>query len=185
MSTLQRIPLKTLAGAPASLNDYAGKVLLIVNVASKCGFTPQYAGLEALYNLYKDRGLVVLGFPANDFGNQEPGTSAEIAQFCSLKYNVTFPMFEKIVASGAQIHPLYRELITKAPTPETNGPGFRDNLVGWVKDNGFRDLNPLPEVVWNFEKFLVGRDGEVITRYGTEVVPTDKRVIAAIEKALG
>jgi glutathione peroxidase len=184
MAKLTEIPVDTIDGQPTSLAAYAGKVLLIVNVASKCGFTPQYKALEALYDRYKDAGLVVLGFPANDFGAQEPGTDAEIASFCSLTYNVTFPMFSKIVVTGEDKHPLYRELIAQAGTPVTDGDEFRNNIAGYAAAHGLPAPNPLPELLWNFEKFLVDRKGQVVARFGTEVTPEDPRVTSAIEAAL-
>src|ERR1700761_6199245 len=133
MSNLASVPLTTLAGTPTSLADYSGKVLLIVNVASKCGLTPQYTALEALYQKYKDRGLVVLGFPANDFAGQEPGSNQEIAQFCSLDYPVSFPIFGKIAVTGPDKHPLYRELIAERPDREPNGDALYQDLAGYLK----------------------------------------------------
>ena len=184
MPTLTEIPLTTLSGSPATLTDYAGKVLLIVNVASKCGLTPQYTALEAVYQQYKDRGLVVLGFPANDFAGQEPGTNEEIATFCSTEYPVSFPLFAKIAVTGPGQHPLYHELTAAAPEHMVNGD-MRGRLAGYAEKNGFPPPNPLPEVLWNFEKFLVGRDGEVIARFAPDMTPDDSRVTSAIEKALG
>jgi len=153
------IPLKDIDGNSTSLKSYQGKVLLIVNVASKCGFTPQYAALEALYQKYKDQGLVVLGFPCNQFAHQEPGTDAEIKQFCTAKYNVTFPMFDKIEVNGANRHPLYVLLAGKdSPFPGNIG--------------------------WNFTKFLIGRDGKILNRFASPVKPDSKEVTQAIEAAL-
>jgi glutathione peroxidase len=153
------IPLKDIDGKDASLKPYQGKVLLIVNVASKCGFTPQYAALEALYRKYKDQGLVVLGFPCNQFGGQEPGTDADIKQFCTSKYDVTFPMFDKIEVNGANRHPLYARLAGKdSPFPGNIG--------------------------WNFTKFLVGRDGRILKRFNSPVKPDSAEVTQAIETAL-
>ena len=147
-------------GQPRALSEYAGKVLLIVNVASKCGFTPQYTGLEKLWTDYKERGLVVLGFPCDQFGHQEPGDEAEIKNFCSLNYDVDFPLFAKIDVNGSNQHPLYK----------------------WMKDEkgGFLGIDAIK---WNFTKFLVGRDGKVIKRYA----PTDspESMTADIEAALG
>jgi glutathione peroxidase len=147
-------------GQPRSLADYAGKVLLIVNVASKCGFTPQYEGLEALWRTYRDRGLVVLGFPCDQFGHQEPGDEAEIRNFCSLTYDVDFPLFSKIDVNGSDAHPLYK----------------------WLKEEK-SGLLGIGAIKWNFTKFLVGRDGRVIKRYA----PTDepKSLARDIEAALG
>ena len=156
---LTAIPLKDIDGKDTSLKAYDGKVRLIVNVASKCGFTPQYEGLEALYRKYKDQGLIVLGFPCNDFGSQEPGTEAEIKTFCSSKYDVTFPMFSKLHVKGPEQHPLYAALTG----PESPAPG---------------------PVKWNFGKFLVGKDGKFIARYDSNVAPNDPKLIEAIEQAL-
>jgi glutathione peroxidase len=178
MTRLATIPLKTIRGADASLGDYAGKVLLVVNVASKCGLTPQYEGLEALYGKYRDRGLVVLGFPANDFGAQEPGSNAEIENFCTTNFGVDFPMFEKLVVTGPDKHPLYRALTEAAPNA-TNDGAFRDRLKGYGMTP-----NPAPELLWNFEKFLIGRDGAVVARFSPDTAPDDPALVAAIERAL-
>jgi glutathione peroxidase len=181
MSAIQDVPVKTIDGKDAKLGDYAGKVLLVVNVASKCGLTPQYAALEKLYQDYKDKGLEVLGFPANDFGAQEPGTEAEIQTFCSTTYDVKFPMFSKIVVTGDDQHPLYRALTHAQPQARAkDGTDFRGRLAG----HGMTP-NPPPGVLWNFEKFLVGRDGEVADRFNPDVEPTDPMVVQAVEKALG
>jgi glutathione peroxidase len=153
------IPLKDIDGKDTSLKPYQGKVLLIVNVASKCGFTPQYTALEALFQKYKDQGVVVLGFPCNQFGGQEPGTDAEIKQFCSTKYNVTFPMFDKLEVNGANRHPLY-VVLAGADSPF---PG---------------------DIKWNFTKFLIGRDGKILNRFDSKVKPDSAEVIKAIEAAL-
>jgi glutathione peroxidase len=156
---LYDIPLQDINGKEASLKAYKGKALLIVNVASKCGLTPQYAGLEALYRKYKDQGLVVLGFPCNDFAGQEPGTDAEIKEFCSSKYDVSFPLFDKLHVKGPEQHPLYAAL---------TGPGA-----------------PFPgEVKWNFGKFLVSRDGKVLKRFEPPVKPDARELVAAVEGAL-
>lgn len=183
MSTLTNIPLTTITGAPASLADYAGSVLLLVNVASKCGLTPQYTALEALYQKYKDRGLVVLGFPANDFAGQEPGSDQEIAKFCSIDYPVTFPLFSKIAVTGPAKHPLYAALIAAAPTHIPHGP-WRENLTNYAAKNGFPPPNKLPELLWNFEKFLIGRDGNVLDRFAPDTPPDDPKITTAIEQAL-
>ncbi|MFT4196635.1 MAG: glutathione peroxidase [Pseudoxanthomonas sp.] len=179
MSTpLQSIPLKTIDGGDASLDDYAGKVLLVVNVASKCGLTPQYEGLEKLYRDKQDAGLAVLGFPANDFKQQEPGSDAEIAQFCSSNYDVTFPLFSKIEVTGPATHPLYQALIAAQPERIGEGP-HRARLEGF----GIVP-NPPPGVLWNFEKFLVGRDGSVLARFAPDVPADDPRLLAAVDAAL-
>lgn len=184
MASIYDIPLATLSGQPTSLDAFRGKVLLLVNVASKCGFTPQYTGLESLYQRFKDRGLVVLGFPANDFAGQEPGSNQEIATFCSTEYPVTFPLFSKIVVTGPGKHALYRELIAAHPQRTEDGTALRDDLAGYLKSQGLPGPNDPPEVLWNFEKFLVGRDGSVIGRFASDVKPDDPRLVSAIEQAL-
>jgi glutathione peroxidase len=168
------IPLTRIDGSPGSLGDYAGKVMLIVNVASKCGLTPQYEGLESLYRTYGDRGLVVLGFPANDFKGQEPGSEAEISAFCRSVYGVEFPMFAKIKVTGPDKHPLYKSLIEARPRAEfKQGSNFEKREPEWEGD---------PR--WNFEKFLVGRDGTVIGRFAPDTKPEDGTIVQAIEAAL-
>lgn len=151
--------VKKIDGTAVDLAKYKGKVVLVVNVASRCGYTPQYTGLQKLYDTYKDKGLVVLGFPANEFGSQEPGSDTDIATFCSSKYGVTFDMFSKVVVKGPNKSPLYKSL-TESATP----PG---------------------EVSWNFEKFLIGRDGAIVGRYKSAVAPEDAKLTGAIETALG
>ncbi len=178
-SEVETIPVKTIKGEDASLADYAGKVRLVVNVASKCGLTPQYEGLEALYKQYQEQGLVVLGFPANDFAGQEPGTEEEIAQFCSLTYDVSFPMFSKVKATGTDKHPLYDALTKARPEPNNSDDAMRAKLekVGMA-------VNDRPELLWNFEKFLVGKDGEVVARFSPDTTPDNPALVAAIEMAL-
>jgi glutathione peroxidase len=176
--SLYDIQVKTIAGQATTLQPYAGKVLLIVNAASKCGLTPQYAALQQLYTEYADRGLVVLGFPANDFAGQEPGSDAEIAGFCSTQYDVSFPMFGKLVATGADKHAVYAWLTQAAPET-TNRQATEDML----KSHGITPTAK-PEVVWNFEKFIVGRDGQVSARLSPMTEPAGAEVRAAIEKAL-
>lgn len=178
-SSIQQIPLKTIEGQAASLGDHAGKVLLVVNVASRCGLTAQYEGLEKLYREKRDAGLEVLGFPANDFLGQEPGSEAEIQQFCQLSYDVSFPMFSKIAVTGADTHPLYRELIAAQPEAMGDSTGLRARLA--EKDV---PANPAPGVLWNFEKFLIGRDGQVVGRFAPTTTPEDPALLAAIERAL-
>jgi glutathione peroxidase len=173
------IPLKTITEEETSLGDYAGKVALVVNVASKCGLTPQYEGLEALYKTYRDQGFVVLGFPANDFGAQEPGTNAEIADFCSTKFAVDFPMFAKVTVVGPDKHPLYAALTAAAPVASGDPDAFRERLKGYGMTP-----NPAPEVLWNFEKFLIGKDGAVIARFAPTTAPDDPALVGAIETAL-
>lgn len=174
------LPLDTLAGEASSLRPHLGKVLLVVNTASKCGLTPQYEGLVKLNHRYADRGFFVLGFPANDFAGQEPGTDAEIATFCSTTFGVDFPMFSKIVVTGPDKHPLYAALTAALPEAKSGtGNDFRAALRG----HGIVPTEA-PEVLWNFEKFLVGRDGSVIARFSPDTPPDADIIIAAIEKAL-
>jgi glutathione peroxidase len=177
-ASLQDIPLARIDGTPSNLGAYAGKVLLVVNVASKCGLTPQYAGLEKLYEDKRAQGLEVLGFPANNFGAQEPGSDAEISEFCALTYDVQFPMFSKISVLGADQHPLYAGLTAAQPAAVGDGP-FRERLKGY----GINPANPV-DVLWNFEKFLVGRDGKVIARFAPDIAADDPRLVKAIEDAL-
>lgn len=184
MPTLYELPLTTLSGKPASLADYAGKVLLIVNVASRCALTPQYVALERLYQTYKDRGLVVLGFPSNDFAGQEPGTDAEIATFCSIDSPVTFPMFSKIAVTGEDQHPLFRELTSTMPQHEADNVDFRFQIDNYLSGEGLPMSLPLPAILWNFEKFLVARDGTLIKRFSPDVTPDSPRLLQAVEKAL-
>ncbi|HYP62597.1 MAG TPA: glutathione peroxidase [Acidocella sp.] len=177
-TAISDIPLKTITGEPAKLGDYEGKVLLVVNVASKCGLTPQYEGLQKLYDEKKDAGLEILGFPANDFRGQEPGTNEEIASFCSTNYNVSFPLFSKIEVTGEHIHPLYSALIAAQPEA-AGGSAFRDRLTGFGMTP-----NPAPGILWNFEKFVVGRDGQVIGRFTPDTTADDPNLRAALDKAL-
>jgi glutathione peroxidase len=158
---LHNVPLTTIDGSDANLADYAGRTLLIVNVASKCGFTRQYEGLEKLHEQYADRGFAVLGFPCNQFGGQEPGTAEEIQEFCSTTWGVTFPLFEKVDVNGPGRHPLFAALTQTADS---------DGDAGDVK--------------WNFEKFLVTRDGTVAGRYRSNIEPDDPDLLVAVEKAL-
>jgi glutathione peroxidase len=179
MTDLQDIPLRTIADTPATLADYAGDVALIVNVASKCGLTPQYEGLEKLHEHYRAQGFSVLGFPANDFAGQEPGSNDEIADFCRTNFSVSFPMFAKITVTGAEKHPLYAALTSAAPVAQGDGAAFRDKLRGF----GLTP-NPEPEVLWNFEKFLIGRDGKVVARFAPTTAPDAPELVAAVEAAL-
>jgi glutathione peroxidase len=185
MATIYDTPVTALSGTTASLGDFRGKVLLIVNVASKCGFTPQYTGLEALHKRFEDRGFSVVGFPANNFAGQEPGSGEEIAKFCSTEYPVTFPVFGKLSVVGPDKHPLYRELIAAHPDRTENGNGLRNNLAGYLKSQGLGEPNAPPELLWNFEKFLVDRKGIVVGRFASDIAPDDPRLVEAIEKALG
>lgn len=179
MTEISKIPLKTISGETCTLGDYAGQVLLLVNVASACGLTPQYASLEKLYNRYKDRGFVALGFPANDFLEQEPGTDAEIAQFCETNYAVSFPMFSKIAVTGENQHPLYRELTAAEPVTKGKPEEFRERLKGYGIST-----NPEPGILWNFEKFLISRDGSIAARFAPHVEPDDDLVTDVIEAEL-
>jgi glutathione peroxidase len=154
--------MKSIDGQPVSLKTYSGKVVLLVNVASRCGFTPQYAGLEALYEKYKDRGLVIVGIPANNFGSQEPGTNEEIKKFCSSKYNVTFPMMAKVSVLGEDKTPLYQFLTDKSQDPQFGG-----------------------DIKWNFTKFLFDRKGNLLARFEPNVTPDSPEVQTAVESALG
>jgi glutathione peroxidase len=154
--------MKSIDGQQVSLGSYSGKVVLLVNVASKCGFTPQYTALEAVYEKYKDRGLVIVGIPANNFAQQEPGTDDEIKKFCSSKYSVTFPMMAKVSVKGDDKTPLYAFLTDTSADPQFGG-----------------------DIKWNFTKFLVGRDGKIVARFEPKVTPDSPEVAAAIESALG
>jgi len=170
------VPVARIDGTPTSLAEHEGKVLLIVNVASQCGFTPQYAALETLYETNRENGFVVCGFPANDFGKQEPGSNEEIQSFCETSFGVKFPLYSKIAVTGAERHPLYNALVES--TPETTGDtsGLRQHLVEF----GVEPTSP-PEVLWNFEKFLIGRDGKVVARFAPDIVPDDPVLRDAIE----
>ena len=158
MSNISDISVKTIDGKDQKIADYQGNVLLIVNVASKCGYTPQYTGLEQLNQEYGDKGLKVMGFPCNDFGAQEPGSNEEIAQFCTLNYGVKFDMFDKVHAKGAEQHPLYKTLTSS--------------------------VEPQGDVAWNFEKFLIDKQGNVVARYKSGVTPTSSELTSAIEAEL-
>jgi glutathione peroxidase len=162
MATLHDFEAKGIDGLPRALADFSGQVALIVNVASKCGLTPQYAGLQKLYETYRGRGLEVLGFPCNQFAGQEPGSEAEVQEFCSLHYGVTFPLFAKIEVNGAGRHPLYAWLTAENAQPEGAG-----------------------DVKWNFGKFLVGRDGRVVARFDPRTAPDAPDLVGAVERALG
>ncbi|MBI5762909.1 MAG: glutathione peroxidase [Planctomycetes bacterium] len=153
--------MKDIDGKEQDLRQYSGKVVMFVNVASKCGFTGQYKGLQSLYARYKDKGLVIIGVPANDFGKQEPGTNEEIKSFCTGKYSVTFPMLEKVHVKGKEICPLYQYLTSKRSDHKHGG-----------------------DVEWNFTKFLVGRNGQVIDRFDSRTTPSDEKLVKAVEKAL-
>ena len=174
------IPVNRIDGAPTSLREFEGKVLLIVNVASQCGLTPQYEGLEKLYQAHRDQGLEVLGFPANNFGAQEPGSNEEIAEFCSTRFGVQFPMFEKISVKGGDRHPLYDSLIEAQPNAaEKEGSDFKEKLAGY----GITPDDPT-DVLWNFEKFLVDRGGEVVGRFAPDTAAEDELLLNAIQAEL-
>ncbi len=159
--TVYDFTLNSIDGQPAPLAAYKGKVVLLVNVASKCGYTPQYSALESTYEKYKDRGFVIVGIPANNFGAQEPGSNQEIKTFCSSKFHVTFPMMAKVSVKGDDITPLYQFLTDKSSHPQSGG-----------------------EIKWNFTKFLIGPDGRVIARFEPEITPDSRQVTSAIEEAL-
>ena len=161
MTTIYDLTARTIDGRDQSLRDYEGKVLLVVNVASQCGLTPHYAGLQELHDTFHDRGFAVLGFPCNQFGAQEPGTEAAIKTFCETRYGVTFPMFAKIDVNGGQRHPLYTFLTVQPTQPD--GPG---------------------DIQWNFAKFLIDRSGQVAARFAPPTAPVSEEIVGAIEKAL-
>lgn len=160
-SSVLDFKMRDIDGKDIKLNKYKGNVLLVVNVASKCGYTPQYEGLQATYTKYKEKGFYVLGFPANNFGGQEPGTETEIKEFCTSKYHVTFPMFAKISVKGDDMDPLYKFLTSKETNPDFSG-----------------------DITWNFNKFLVDRNGKVVARFSSKDTPESEKVTAEIEKYL-
>ena len=179
-TSIYDIPVRTLAGADSSLAGFKGKVLLVVNVASKCGLTKQYEGLEKLYKQYGGKGLVVTGFPANDFKEQEPGTDAEIHTFCTANFGVEFPLYSKITVVGAEKHPLYAALIAAKP----KAVSLSEVPFGeFLKTHGITP-NAEPEILWNFEKFLVSRKGEVVARFAPNTDPDAPALISAIEAEL-
>lgn len=172
--------LKSIDGTPTKMRQFEGKVLLLVNVASKCGLTPQYEALESLYEKFHSRGFEILGFPANEFGAQEPGSNQEIQQFCRANFGIKFPMFEKIVVKGENIHPLYDYLtkaknVAKAP----DGSQFEKKLRDFGVPAGEKH-----EILWNFEKFLINKKGQVIERFAPDVEPNSPMIVAAIEKEI-
>jgi glutathione peroxidase len=170
------VPVERIDGTPTSLAEHKGKVLLIVNVASRCGFTPQYSALETLYQENQEKGFAVCGFPANDFGAQEPGSNQEIQSFCQSNFGVKFPMYSKIAVTGAERHPLYTALVENSPETTGDTRPLRNHLVEF----GVEPTSP-PEVLWNFEKFLIGRDGNVVGRFAPDVVPDDPVLREAID----
>ncbi len=183
-ATLFDIPLTRITGEPATLAEFQGKVLLIVNTASKCGLTPQYAALETLYSTYRHCGFEILGFPTNDFAEQEPGSDADIQAFCATSFHVTFPMFAKSTVTGPHTSELYQWLTSAQPVAQVNDPAFRANIDGFLASVNRGQTNPLPAVLWNFEKFLVDRRGRITARFAPDMLPDDPRVIRAIESAL-
>lgn len=176
---IYEIPVKTIDGAETNLGEYKGKTLLIVNVASKCGLTPQYEGLEKLYENYQDKDFEILGFPANNFLGQEPRTEEEIKDFCNLNYNVQFPLFSKISVKGSDQHPLYKYLTETKPDTDVGGDSFKMRLVklGQI-------LSKSNDIVWNFEKFLVSKDGEIVARFAPDVTPDNEKLVEKIETEL-
>lgn len=179
MADIAAIPLNRIDGSADTLGNHAGNVLLVVNVASKCGLTPQYEGLEKLYNEYKGKGFEVLGFPANDFGQQEPGTHEEIVEFCSANYGVSFPLFAKADVTGPAQQPLYAELTKAIPTKQGDVDGMKERFRGYGMTP-----NDDPDVLWNFEKFLIAKDGSVAGRFAPGTAPEDPLLVGAIEAEL-
>jgi len=174
------IPVRRITGEETTLGEFRGKVLLVVNVASKCGFTPQYESLENIFESYRRQGRVVVGFPANDFKSQEPGTDAEIQAFCTTTFGVKFPMYSKITVVGYGKHPLYRAMISAQPrTISVNSPSWRSKLKGY----GIETTSE-PEILWNFEKFLISRTGEVVARFAPDTQPDAPELVSAIENQL-
>jgi len=179
-ASIYEIPVKKITGEDATLAEHKGKVVLVVNVASKCGLTSQYEGLEKLYETFAPKGLVVAGFPANDFKQQEPGSDAEIQTFCTANFGVKFPMYSKIVVTGPEKNELYKQLIAAQPTATTvNEPTWREKLKGYGIEG-----NPEPELLWNFEKFLVSKNGAIVARFAPDTAPDAPALIAAIEAEL-
>ena len=178
--SIQNIPVRLITGEETTLAEFQGEVMLVVNVASKCGLTPQYEGLESLYRKYKDKGFVITGFPSNDFSGQEPGTNEEIQSFCTLNFGVDFPLYEKITVVGETKHPLYSALIKAQP--EAEGAGLIPFKEGLIKF-GVQPNEP-PEILWNFEKFIIGRNGEVARRFSPDTKPDDIALLNAIEAEL-
>lgn len=177
---IDKISFRLMDGKETTLGDYRGKVVLLVNVASHCGLTPQYEGLERLFEEKRDVGLEVIGFPANDFGAQEPGSNEEISEFCTMKFGVAFPLAQKVSVKGPDRHALYAALTQAQPSALDPGQGaMRDKLAGY----GHASADP-SEVLWNFEKFLIGRDGRVVARFNPDVTPDNPMLVEAIERAL-
>jgi glutathione peroxidase len=177
---IANLPLKRIDGTDTSLSAFKGKVLLVVNVASQCGLTPQYEGLEKLYKNYQARGLVVMGFPANEFGAQEPGTNTEIQEFCRSKFGIDFPMFSKIVVKGEGQHPLYQHLTETLP--EARFPA-NSSMRARLEKHGMKQQKS-NDILWNFEKFLINRQGDVVARFSPDTTPDDPALLQAIEAEL-
>ncbi len=180
--TLISIPIQRADKSSTTLGEFQGKVLLVVNVASKCGLTPQYDGLERLQKAYADRGFTVLGFPANEFGAQEPGSDAEIQQFCRLTYGVDFPVFAKLVVKGPEQHPLYAYLTREFPEATKKGSTVLKTLRKLIHSGSF--TGDEGEITWNFEKFLIDRKGGIVARFAPDVVPEDPLLIRTLEAEL-
>jgi glutathione peroxidase len=178
MTGVLNVPVKLADGRETTLSEYRGKVMLVVNVASKCGLTVQYDGLEKLYENKRERGFVIAAFPANNFKGQEPGTDAEIIEFCTLTYDVKFPIFSKISVKGDDQHPLYKNLTGSGVATTGDGP-MRDRL----RDHGMAPADDA-EILWNFEKFLIGRNGKVVARFAPDVTADDQRLVTAIDREL-
>ncbi len=176
---IYKIPVRKINGTETNLGEYKDKVLLVVNVASKCGLTTQYEGLEKLYENYRGRGLEVLGFPANNFMGQEPGSEDEIQEFCTTNFNVRFPLFSKISVKGEDQHPLYKYLTEVKPETDVNGGVFEEKLKGFGQTRSTSS-----EILWNFEKFLVGKNGDVVARFAPDVTAQDSRMVEKIEAEL-
>ncbi|TCM18782.1 glutathione peroxidase [Novosphingobium sp. PhB165] len=179
MTEIATIPLTRIDGSTDTLAKHEGNVLLVVNVASKCGLTPQYEGLEKLYEEYKGKGFEVLGFPANDFGAQEPGTNEEIVEFCQVNYGVSFPLFTKADVTGEAKQPLYAALTDAIPTKQGDVESMKERFKGYGMTP-----NDDPEVLWNFEKFLIARDGSVVGRFAPGTAPQDPLLVDAIQAEL-
>jgi glutathione peroxidase len=177
MSKIFQFKINKIDGKETSLEEFKGKVMLLVNVASKCGLTPQYEGLEKLYKQFKNQGLEVLGFPANEFLGQEPGTNSEIQEFCTMNYGVGFQMFEKIVVKGEGQHPLYTYLTETKPEATTKEGG---NLLARLKEKGLLTGKP-HDIKWNFEKFLINRHGEIVGRFSPDMDPLDSVIVKSVE----
>lgn len=176
---IYKISVRTIDNAETNLGEYRDKVLLVVNVASKCGLTPQYAGLQKLYSDYRAKGFEILGFPANNFMEQEPGTEEEIKDFCDTNYSIEFPLFSKISVKGDDQHELYKHLTNAKSETDVNDGAMEENLKGY----GHNRSTP-GEVLWNFEKFLIGKDGEIAARFAPDVTPDDARLVEKLEAEL-